>query len=175
MLVSACGQPVRSCHTSWYLRRRSLVAEHRHVPPAICRTHHLCMSSRVSSREDCKKESAQMLRQAEKRQHRGACALRGSKSVWWESGLSVIGNVNVVQRSGKGERGVGPAVASAGKGTPWGSQERRLSAGSSHRCGLSYQAGRRGQHRLAVVSSQRAEKRRRRTPFCGRRAEKRRR
>ena len=42
-----------------------------------------------------------MLRQAEKRQHRGACA------------LSVIENVNVVQRSAKGERAVGPAVCEA--------------------------------------------------------------
>ena len=51
-------------------------------------------------------------RQAEKRQHRGACALLGSKAVWWGSGLSEIGNVNVDQRSAKGKRVVGPVVAS---------------------------------------------------------------
>ena len=62
-----------------------------------------------------------MLRQAEKRQHRGTCALRGSKAVWLGSGLSVIGNENVVQRSAHGERAVGPAVASDESGTPWSS------------------------------------------------------
>ena len=72
-----------------------------------------------------------MLRQAEKRQHRGACALRCSKAVLCESGLAVIGNVNVVQRSAKGERAVGPAVASEANGTPWGSHEHRLSVGIS--------------------------------------------
>ena len=71
------------------------------MPLAICCSHELCMSSRVSLREDCMKEQAEMLRQAEKRQHRGACA------------LSVIENVSVVQRSAKGERAVGPAVCEA--------------------------------------------------------------
>ena len=58
-----------------------------------------------------------MLRQAEKRQHRGACALRCSKTVWWVSGLSVIGNVNVVQLC--------KAVASEANGAPWSSEEHR--------------------------------------------------
>ena len=104
-----------------------------------------------------------MLRQAEKRQHRGACALRCSKAVWWESGLSVIGNVNVVQRSAKGERAVGPAVASEANGTPWGSQEHRLSAGSSQRPESPAVASEANgtpwssqEHRLAVGSSQRS-------------------
>ena len=57
-----------------------------------------------------------MQRQAEKRQQRGACAVVGPLAVWWESGLSVIGNVNVVQRSGKGAAltggcGCAPALA----------------------------------------------------------------
>ena len=62
--------------------------------------------------------------QAEKHQHRGACALRGSKAVWWESGLSVILNdiLGVRRSSARGSangEAVGPAVASEAIGTPW--------------------------------------------------------
>ena len=92
-----------------------------------------------------------MLRQAEKRQHRGACALRGSNAVWWESDVSVIGNVNLLQCSGKGERAEAPAVAS---------EVNRTACGSDV-------------HRLAVASSEWAQKRRRCRACCGRRAEKR--
>ena len=70
-----------------------------------------------------------MLRQAEKRQHRGACALRGSvSSVWWESGRSGILNyiLGALRSSALGSaidlangEAVGPAVASEAIGTPW--------------------------------------------------------
>ena len=67
-----------------------------------------------------------MLRQAEKRQHRGACALRGSKAAWWESGRSVILSdiLGVLRSSAHGSangEAVGPAVAPEANGTPWSS------------------------------------------------------
>ena len=67
-----------------------------------------------------------LLRQAEKRRHRWACALRGCKAVSSGSGLSVSGNVSVLQRPAKGERAVGPAVASEANDTPWSFEGQRL-------------------------------------------------
>ena len=115
-----------------------------------------------------------MLRQAEKRQHREGCALRFCKAVWCVSGVSVMAIANAVQRSAKGERAVGPAVASEMNGRAcgcqkkhlsfWSSQERESQAVLSKANGtpLSFH-----EHRLAVGSSRRAEKRRRWTAFCG--------
>ena len=114
-----------------------------------------------------------MLRQAEKRQHREACALRFSKAVWCVSGVSVMAIVNAVQRTAKGERAVGPAVASEMNGRPWGCQEQRLSAWSSQgRESPAVVSEANGtpwscqEHRLVVGSSQRAGKRRRWKAVC---------
>ena len=63
--------------------------------------------------------------QAEKHQHRGACALRGSvSSVWWESGRSgilnyILGALRSSARGSANGEAVGPAVASEAIGTPW--------------------------------------------------------
>ena len=59
--------------------------------------------------------------QAEKHQHRGACALRGSvSSVWWESGRSgIFGALRSSARGSANGEAVGPAVASEAIGTPW--------------------------------------------------------
>ena len=55
--------------------------------------------------------------QAEKRQHRGASAVWCPEAAWWVSGVSVIGNVDLVE--------VCKAVASEGNGAPWSSEEHR--------------------------------------------------